>query len=174
MVYYILIIGVVAFLFFKKKKKLTPEQIEAQKKKALEEKVIQEKRAKEQLIKDQQRVKLKKEKEKKNLSDLLDSNERIYFSYSFVSNKSDLFLIDSTNNNILENSLTCAEKLYSQGFKIVDIDKTSQSAQLESFNFVIRFSRINKSNLKSGSKPTIKKRNLPPLPSIPPLPRTQK
>jgi len=97
--------------------------------------------AEKQKKKEQERIKKQKEKEKKLLSDLLNSNERVYFSYSFVSKTSDLFLIDSSTNNILKFSKTNAEKLYEEGFKIVDIDKTGSSAQLEDFNFVIRFSK---------------------------------
>ena len=161
-----IIIGVVFYFFIKKKKKkLTPEQIEAQNKKAAQEKALLEKKAKDDLKKAQELVKIKKEKEKKILVELTNSDERVYFSYSFVSVKSDLYLINSLNNEIIESSKTCAEELYSQGYKIVDIDKTGKSAQLEAFNFVIRFSKIDKSKLKLSSK---KRKKLPPPP--PPLP----
>ena len=172
-----IIIGVVFYFFIKKKKKkLTPEQIEAQnkkaaqekallEKKAAQEKALLEKKAKDDLKKAQELVKIKKEKEKKILVELTNSDERVYFSYSFVSVKSDLYLINSLNNEIIESSKTCAEELYSQGYKIVDIDKTGKSAQLEAFNFVIRFSKIDKSKLKLSSK---KRKKLPPPP--PPLP----
>jgi hypothetical protein len=160
-----IIIGVVFYFFIKKKKKkLTPEQIEAQNKKAAQEKALREKKAKDDLKKAQELVKIKKEKEKKILVELTNSDERVYFSYSFVSVKSDLYLINSLNNEIIESSKTCAEELYSQGYKIVDIDKTGKSAQLEAFNFVIRFSKIDKSKLKLSSK---KRKKLPPPP--PPL-----
>ena len=160
-----IIIGVVFYFFIKKKKKkLSPEQIEAQNKKAAQEKALREKKAKDDLKKTQELIKIRKEKEKKILLELTNSDERVYFSYSFVSVKSDLYLINSLNNEIIESSKTCAEELYSQGYKIVDIDKTGKSAQLEAFNFVIRFSKIDKSKLKLSSK---KRKKLPPPP--PPL-----
>jgi len=164
-----IIIGVVFYFFVKKKKKkLSPEQIEAQNKKAAQEKALREKKAKDDLKKTQELIKIRKEKEKKILLELTNSDERVYFSYSFVSVKSDLYLINSLNNKIIESSKTCAEKLYSQGYKIVDIDKTGKSAQLEAFNFVIRFSKIDKSKLKLSSKNIKKRKKLPPPP--PPIP----
>lgn len=178
--YIVIIIGVAFYFFSKKKKKLSPEEIEAQKRKAIEEKALQAKLAKEQQKRAQELIKTQKEREKKIISELINSNERVYFSYSFVSVKSDLYLINSLNNKILESSKTCAENLYKEGFKIVDIDKTGKSAQLESFNFVIRFSKINKDSLKlPPSPPTTKRKKLPPpppptkrkkLPPPPPLP----
>jgi len=128
-------------LFFLQKKKLTPEQIAEKEKKDAEAKVLRDKKAAEDLKKEKERLKLLKEKEKGIIQELLKSNERVYFSHSFVSEKSKLYLINSLNNKIIEGSLTSAENLYSDGFRIVDIDKTGQSAQLESFNFIIRFSK---------------------------------
>ena len=110
-------------------------------KKDAEAKVLRDKKAAEDLKKEKERLKLLKEKEKGIIQELLKSNERVYFSHSFVSEKSKLYLINSLNNKIIEGSLTSAENLYSDGFRIVDIDKTGQSAQLESFNFIIRFSK---------------------------------
>ena len=152
------------FLLKKRKKNYLPNRLKLKNKKAAQEKALREKKAKDDLKKAQELVKIKKEKEKKILVELTNSDERVYFSYSFVSVKSDLYLINSLNNEIIESSKTCAEELYSQGYKIVDIDKTGKSAQLEAFNFVIRFSKIDKSKLKLSSK---KRKKLPPPP--PPL-----
>jgi len=134
-------VGILVYFLIKRQNKLTPEEIAAQKKREEEEAEMRKVQAEKQKKKEQERIKKQKEKEKKLLSDLLNSNERVYFSYSFVSKTSDLFLIDSSTNNILKFSKTNAEKLYEEGFKIVDIDKTGSSAQLEDFNFVIRFSK---------------------------------
>lgn len=112
-----------------------------------------EKNKKEQLKKQKELEKINKEKEERRLKELeernklkikslLNSSTRIYFSYSFVSEDSDIYMIDSDNNRILEETKTTANKLYSEGFIIEDIDKTGQSAQLNSFNFVIRFSKM--------------------------------
>jgi len=112
-----------------------------------------EKNRKEQLKKQKELEKINKEKEERRLKELekrnklkiaslLNSSTRVYFSYSFVSEDSDIYMIDSDNNRILEESKTTANKLYSEGFIIEDIDKTGQSAQLDSFNFVIRFSKL--------------------------------
>ena len=112
-----------------------------------------EKNRKEQLKKQKELEKINKEKEERRLKELekrnklkiaslLNSSTRVYFSYSFVSEDSYIYMIDSDNNRILEESKTTANKLYSEGFIIEDIDKTGQSAQLDSFNFVIRFSKL--------------------------------
>ena len=131
-----LIGGAIIYYFFfrKKKKKLTPEQIAEQKKKEAELRAIREKEEKE-------RIKRLKESEKKIITELNKSTERVYFSYSFVSEKSKLMLINPSNNRFIESASTTAEKLYSEGFRIVDIDKTGKSAQLDAFNFVVRFSK---------------------------------
>lgn len=133
--------AILIYYFFFRRKKLTPEQIAEKEKKEAEAKAIREKQAAEELKKEKERLRLLREKEKKIVQELLKSNERVYFSHSFVSERSDLYLIHSLNNQIIESSLTNAEKLYSEGFRIIDIDKTGQSAQLESFNFIIRFSK---------------------------------
>jgi len=136
------IIGaILIYYFFFRKKKLTPKQIAEKEKKDAEAKALREKKAAEELKKEKERLKLLRQKEKKIVDELLKSKERVYFSHSFVSEKSKLYLINSPSNQIIESSSTNAEKLYSEGFRIIDIDKTGQSAQLESFNFVIRFSK---------------------------------
>ena len=129
---------------FKKKNEVVQKQIAD---------AEREKNRKEQLKKQKELEKINKEKEERRLKELekrnklkiaslLNSSTRVYFSYSFVSEDSDIYMIDSDNNRILEESKTTANKLYSEGFIIEDIDKTGQSAQLDSFNFVIRFSKL--------------------------------
>jgi len=95
-------VGILVYFLIKRQNKLTPEEIAAQKKREEEEAEMRKAQAEKQKKKEQERIKKQKEKEKKLLSDLLNSNERVYFSYSFVSKTSDLFLIDSSTNNILE------------------------------------------------------------------------
>ena len=130
-------------LFKKKNEVVQKERAEAER----------EKNRKEQLKKQKELEKINKEKEERRLKELeernrlkikslLNSSSRIYFSSSFVSEDSDIYMIDSDNNRILEESKTTANKLYSEGFIIEDIDKTGKSAQLDSFNFVIRFSKL--------------------------------
>ena len=127
-----------------KKEKDRLDEIDKEKKEVESKAISEKKEAEAKAIrekKEKERLKLLKEKEKKINAELLKSNERVYFSHSFVSEKSKLYLINSPSNQIIESSSTNALKLYSEGFRIIDIDKTGQSAQLDSFNFVIRFSK---------------------------------
>ena len=86
--------------------------------------------------------KAKKEAEEKQLLDnLKDPNSRTYFCYSLLNTESKIFLINPENNDILKSSETNLSALYSEGWKVVDVDKTGKSAQFSSFNTVIRLEK---------------------------------
>jgi len=67
----------------------------------------------------------------------------VYFSYSFVSPNSTIYKVkDSTYKpEIIESSSTTVKDVLSKGWRLSHAIKTSQSAQLESFNFILIFEK---------------------------------
>jgi len=141
------------YIFFRKNKKnISPEEslrlaqekemhnkeLEIERVKRLEEENKQ-KEQQERALELQRKKQLEEENEK--ISNLLNSNIRVYFSYSFVNENSELFLIDPENNSVIQSSVTTPHKLYHEGYRLKDVDKTGQSAQLDSFNFNLRFQK---------------------------------
>ena len=70
-----------------------------------------------------------------------NSTHRVYFSYSLVNEDSPIYLVHPNTNSIIDLSETTLKKLYADGWRLQDIDKTGKSAQLEDFNFIIRLSK---------------------------------
>ena len=68
---------------------------------------------------------------------------QIYFSYSFVSTDSVIYKVndDGATQAIDESSKTTSNELIKDGWKLSHAIKTSQSAQLESFNFLLIFEK---------------------------------
>ena len=64
----------------------------------------------------------------------------IYFSHSFVNVNSDIYKI-TDDKDFDQKSKTSAKKMYSKGWKLAHAIKTSQSAQLEDFNFLLIFEK---------------------------------
>ena len=102
---------------------------------------IIKKEAEEKAKKEAEEKARKEAEEKKLLDTLNDPNSRTYFCYSLLNTESKLFLINPKNNDILQSSETNLLTLYSEGWKVVDIDKTGKSAQFSSFNSVIRLEK---------------------------------
>ena len=117
-----------------KKERIEKERIE--KEQAEKQKKERELAAKAQAEKEQDEKEWI-EKQYANQSSLL------FFSSSLVSENSPLFLIreDYNDSEIIQSSKTNLKTLYSQGWKLSDIDKTGKSAQLDSINCVIRVSK---------------------------------
>ena len=66
----------------------------------------------------------------------------IYFSYSFLNSDSPIQKIKGQGASaFVEESTTTANEMYKKGWKLVHAVKTSQSAQLESFNFLLVFEK---------------------------------
>ncbi len=67
----------------------------------------------------------------------------IYFSHSFINESSEIYKIEGqdANANVDYSTKTTAVKLYKEGWKLAHAIKTSQSAQLESFNFLLIFEK---------------------------------
>lgn len=136
------IILAILYSISKKKKKLTPEEIaeieadrikkEEERKKAI---AIQEEKRKE-------RERIKAEEEVRILNEMLTSTHRVYFSYSLVNEDSPIYLIHPNTNRTIESSQTSLKRMYTEGWRLLDIDKTGKSAQLEDFNFIVRLSKI--------------------------------
>ena len=97
-------------------------------------KQIQEEKRKE-------RARIKAEEEAKILNEMLTSTHRVYFSYSLVNEDSPIYLVHPNTNSIMDSSETSLKKLYVDGWRLLDIDKTGKSAQLEDFNFIVRLSK---------------------------------
>ena len=68
---------------------------------------------------------------------------QIYFSYSFVSVDSIMYKVndDGENQNLDESSATTLAKLNKDGWRLAHAIKTAQSAQLDSFNFLLIFEK---------------------------------
>ena len=139
---YGLIIFVALYLYSKKKKKLTPEEIAAIETENIKK---EEERKKAEAIKEEERkerARVRAEQEAKILNQMLASTHRVYFSYSLVNEDSPIYLIHPKTNSVIDSSETSLKALYSEGWRLLDIDKTGKSAQLEDFNFVVRLSKI--------------------------------
>ena len=66
----------------------------------------------------------------------------VYFSHSFVSPKSSIYRVKpGFSPSIIEESVTDTEALIKSGWSLKHAIKTSQSAQLESFNFLLIFEK---------------------------------
>jgi hypothetical protein len=67
----------------------------------------------------------------------------IYFSHSFVNEKSPIHKVVGQGESafIDETTETTAHALIQQGWTLAHAVKTSQSAQLESFNFLLIFEK---------------------------------
>ena len=103
------------------------------------EKAIQSQKEK---IDKESRVKAEKEKAEKELIERLSSaNNRTYFCYSLVNTESLLYLVNPETNSVLESSATNLTKLYFEGWRLIDVDKTGKNAQLDSLNAVVRLEK---------------------------------
>ena len=149
---YGLIFLAILYYFSKKKKKLTPEEIAAIEAERLEkeeerqkaEAIKAEERKKAEAIQEEkrkERARIKAEQEAKILNEMLTSTHRVYFSYSLVNEDSPIYLVHPNTNSIMDSSETSLKKLYVDGWRLLDIDKTGKSAQLEDFNFIVRLSK---------------------------------
>ena len=149
---YGLILFAVIYFISKKKKKLTPEEIaaiEAEQIKQEEDRkkseaIKEEETKKIEAIKEEERkerLRIRAEEDAKLLNDMHNSTHRVYFSYSLVNEDSPIYLVHPNTNSIIDLSETTLKKLYADGWRLQDIDKTGKSAQLEDFNFIIRLSK---------------------------------
>ena len=138
---YGLIFFAILYYFSKKKKKLTPEEIAAIEAERLEKEEERKKAEAIQEEKRKERARIKAEEEAKILNEMLTSTHRVYFSYSLVNEDSPIYLVHPNTNSIMDSSETSLKKLYIDGWRLLDIDKTGKSAQLEDFNFIVRLSK---------------------------------
>lgn len=81
------------------------------------------------------------EAEREIIEKLTSANNRTYFCHSLVNIESLLYLINPETNSVLESSETNLSSLYKEGWRLIDVDKTGRSAQLEAFNTVLRLER---------------------------------
>ena len=67
----------------------------------------------------------------------------VYFSYSFVSPSSTIYKVKDSaiKPSVIETSATTVKDLTKKGWRLSHAVKTSQSAQLESFNFLLVFEK---------------------------------
>ncbi len=68
----------------------------------------------------------------------------VFFSHSFTSADSAIYKVKSINDKfhkIDESTKTTANKMVAKGWKLSHAIKTSQSAQFESFNFLLIFEK---------------------------------
>jgi len=67
----------------------------------------------------------------------------IYFSHSFLNEQSSIFKIQGRNEyaDIDESTETTASNMYANGWMLKHAIKTSGSAQLEDFNFLLIFEK---------------------------------
>lgn len=67
----------------------------------------------------------------------------IYFSHSFVNETSEISKIQGQGLTAMvdDSTTTTAKKMYENGWKLAHAIKTAQSAQLESFNFLLIFEK---------------------------------
>lgn len=67
----------------------------------------------------------------------------MYFSYSFVSLESKLYKVDESSGSphLIPESVTTPQQLIQEGWKLAHAIKTAQSAQMESFNFLLIFEK---------------------------------
>ena len=126
------------FLSEEEKQKRAEEQArvaEEQRQREAEQRAAAEKAAKEERER-------RAEAAKETIASLTSCpDSRTYFSYSLVNETSKLYLMNPATNEVVAESETNLAELYEQGWCIADIDKTGKSAQLESFNMVVRLRR---------------------------------
>ena len=79
--------------------------------------------------------------EKKLIEKLSSANNRTYFCYSLVNTESILYLINPENNSVIESSRTNLSTLYKEGWRLIDVDKTGKTAQLDAFNSIVRLKK---------------------------------
>jgi len=66
----------------------------------------------------------------------------IYFSYSFLNTESPIQkIIGQGSVSAVDDKKTTTKAMYKKGWKLTHAIKTSQSAQLESFNFLLIFEK---------------------------------
>tara|TARA_Y200000002_G_C22313119_1_gene509364 strand:- start:4 stop:219 length:216 start_codon:yes stop_codon:yes gene_type:complete len=67
----------------------------------------------------------------------------IFFAYSFTNNTSSIYKINgqSESASVDKSSETNVKSMYESGWKLAHAIKTSQSAQFESFNFLLIFEK---------------------------------
>jgi len=67
----------------------------------------------------------------------------IYFTYSFVSTDSKLYKVDESSGSpsLIHSSETTPQALINDGWRLAHAIKTAQSAQMESFNFLLVFEK---------------------------------
>ena len=67
----------------------------------------------------------------------------IFFAYSFTNNTSPIYKINGQGNSasVDQSSETNVKSMYDNGWKLAHAIKTSQSAQFESFNFLLIFEK---------------------------------
>ena len=114
-------------------KKIKRKAKEAAERKAKE---VAERKAKEAAEKE-----AKAKAEQEIIQKLISANNRTYFCYSLVNTESLLYLINPETNSILESSETDLSRLYKEGWRLIDVDKTGRNAQLDAFNAVVRLEK---------------------------------
>ena len=85
-------------------------------------------------------INLEQNKSKNFLKILNNKKELVLFSFALVNEKSPLYIIDKYGR-VDQKQSTNLVVLYQEGWKLIDIDKTGKSAQLEDFNFIVRLSK---------------------------------
>ena len=67
----------------------------------------------------------------------------IYFTHSFVNETSEIskIKVSSLGTDLDDSTTTTAKKMYENGWRLSHAIKTAQSAQLESFNFLLIFEK---------------------------------
>tara|TARA_B100000780_G_C20907247_1_gene361125 strand:+ start:384 stop:599 length:216 start_codon:yes stop_codon:yes gene_type:complete len=67
----------------------------------------------------------------------------IYFTHSFVNETSEIskIKVSSLGTDLDYSTTTTAKKMYENGWRLSHAIKTAQSAQLESFNFLLIFEK---------------------------------
>ena len=108
--------------------------------KAKAEKEAKAKAEEEAKAKVEEETKAKAEKE--IIEKLTAANNRTYFCYSLVNTESLLYLINPETNSVLESSKTNLSSLYKEGWRLIDVDKTGKTAQLDAFNSVVRLEKV--------------------------------
>lgn len=111
------------------------KEAEEARKREAEQRAAAEKARKEQLAR-------QREAAKERIAALTScEHSRTYFSYSLVNETSPMYLVDPSTNDVIRESETNLAEMYKKGWRLADMDKTGKSAQLESFNMVVRLHR---------------------------------
>ena len=157
-----LIIIFIAIYFYRRYKKANPSLTPEEK---IRLKVEQEaQREKEGQERKKREAELKKAR-KAMLDSFEQSNYRVYFCHSLVSEESEIHPLDGSTNDVIVEGKTNLKELYAQGFRLTTAEKTGASAQLDAFNFLLHLER----NVEKVVKP-FKVKRVPPPPPPPPLP----